>query len=155
MDQENIMFFKSQDNLYTMIDLYLYHRFFGHKDSYNYFDIDVDNIFLIKSSYNEYFIRYYDVNKMIIVPLQLKIKNSYGEIHTFENNNEVMYNHSDDIELFRKYREIWNKIAELIGINNPGDFVETTLDDDTDEFITQMYTKIQALLKVIIDIIKF
>ena len=42
--------------------------------------------------------------------------------------------HSDDKELFRKCREIWNKITELIGINNAQDFVETTLDDG-DEFI--------------------
>ena len=43
--------------------------------------------------------------------------------------------HSDDKELFRKCREIWNKINELIGINDPIDFVETTLDNDEDEFI--------------------
>ena len=147
MEQGNMMFMGNQDNSYTMVDLYQNNKYFGYKDSYNYCDIDVDNIFLIKSSYNEYFIRYYDVNKMIIVPLQLKIKNSYGEIHIFENNNEVMYNHSDDIELFRKYREIWNKIAELIGINNPGDFVETTLDDDTDEFITADVYKNTSFVK--------
>ena len=73
MDQENIMFFKSQDKLYTMIDLYLYHRFFGHKDSYNYYDIDVDEMLLFRKSDNEYVIRYNDVKKMKIVPLQLKI----------------------------------------------------------------------------------
>ena len=73
---------------------------------------------------------------MKLVPLQLKIKNSYGEIRTYANNNRVMYIHSDDKELFRKCREIWNKIIELIGINNPVDFVETTLDDNADEFIT-------------------
>ena len=43
--------------------------------------------------------------------------------------------YSDDKELFRKCREIWNKINELIGINDPRDFVEITLDDDEDEFI--------------------
>ena len=42
--------------------------------------------------------------------------------------------HSDDKELFRKCREIWNKFTELIGINNAQDFAETTLDDG-DEFI--------------------
>ena len=31
-------------------------------------------------------------------------------------------------EFFRKCREIWNKITELIGINNPRDFVETDSD---------------------------
>ena len=134
MDQENIMFFKNQDKSYTMVDLYLNNRFFGYKDSYNYYDIDVDKILLFKKSNNEYIIRYNDVNKMTIVPLQLKIKNFFGELHTYTNNNRVMPIHSDDKELFRKCREIWNKITELIGINNAPDFVETTLDDG-DEFI--------------------
>ena len=105
-------------------------------DSYNYYDIDVDKI-LFKKSNNEYIIRYNDVNKMTIVPLQLKIKNFFGELHTYtnNNNNRIMSIQSDDKELFRKCREIWNKITELIGINNGTDFVETTWDDD-DEFIT-------------------
>ena len=47
MDQENIMFFKNQDKSYNIVDLYLNHNiFFGHKDSYNYYDIDVDKILL-------------------------------------------------------------------------------------------------------------
>ena len=78
---------------------------------------------------------------MKLVPLQLKIKNSYGEIRTYANNNRVMYIHSDDKELFRKCREILNKITELIVKNEPKDYRE-------------MYTKIQALLEVIIEIIK-
>ena len=57
MDQEDIMFFKNQDESYTMIDLYLYDRFFGYKNSYNYYDIDVDKIWLFKKSYGKYFIR--------------------------------------------------------------------------------------------------
>ena len=134
MDQENIMFFKNQDESYTMVDLYLNNRFFGYKDSYNYYDIDVDKILLFKKSDNEYIIRYNDVNKMMIVPLQLKINNSYNEINTLANNNRVMFIYNDDKEFFRKCREIWNKITELIGINNAQDFVETTLDDG-DEFI--------------------
>ena len=136
MDQENIMFFKNQDRSYTMTDLYLNHNiFFGYKDSYNYYDIDVNKILLFKKSNNEYIIRYNDVNKMTIVPLQLKIKNFFGELHTYtnNNNNRIMSIQSDDKELFRKCREIWNKITELIDINNAEDFVETTLDDG-DEF---------------------
>ena len=74
MAGENIMFFENDDESYTMVDLYLdNNRFFGHKDSYNYFD--VNNIPLFKKSDNEYIIRYNDVNKMKIVPLQLKMKN--------------------------------------------------------------------------------
>ena len=112
MDQENIMFIGNADNLYTIVDLYQNNKFFGYKDSCNYYDVDVKKILLIKNNSNEYFIRYYDVNKMKLVPLQLKIKNSYGEIRTYANNNEAMYIYSDDKELIRKCREIWNKIIE-------------------------------------------
>ena len=128
MDQENIMFFKNQDKSYAMTDLYLNHNiFFGYKDSYNYYDIDVNKILLFVKSDNEYIIRYNDVSKMEIVLLQLKIKNFYfGELHLFTNNITLMPLHSDDKELFRKCRETWNKITELIGINNAKDFVETT-----------------------------
>ena len=129
------MLFENQDESYTMIDLYLYDRFFGHKDSSNYYDIDVDKI-LFKKSDNEYIIRYNDVNKMTVIPLQLKIKNYFGKIHELKNNITVMSIQSDDKELFRKIREIWNKIIELIGINNAKDFVKNTIDDDFDEFIT-------------------
>ena len=45
-----------------------------------------------------------------------------------------MYIHNDDKKPFRKCGEIWNKITELIGINDAQDFVETTLDDG-DRFI--------------------
>ena len=64
MDQENIMFFKNQDKSYTMTDLYLNHNiFFGYKDSFNYYDIDVNKILLLKKSNIEYFVRYNDVNQ--------------------------------------------------------------------------------------------
>ena len=145
----------NMDNSYTMVDLYQNNKFFGYKDSYNYYDIDVKKILLIKNSYKEYFIRYYDVNKMKFVPLQLKTKNFYNELNTFANNNRVMFIYNDDKEFFRKCREIWNKIIELIGINNPMDFVE--VDDDANEFITaDVYKKKALLLKVImnVDIIK-
>ena len=39
--------------------------------------------YYLKKSDNEYIIRYNDVNKMMIVPLQLKINNSYNEINAF------------------------------------------------------------------------
>ena len=46
-----------------------------------------------------------------------------------------MFIKSDDKELFRKIRKIWNKIIEIIGINNTNDFVNNTIDDDGDQFI--------------------
>ena len=64
MAQENIVFFENQNESYPMVDLYLNNRFFGYKNSYNYYDIDVDNILLFKKSKNEYIIRYNDLNKM-------------------------------------------------------------------------------------------
>ena len=70
MDQQNIMFFKNQDESYNIIDLYLNNNiYFGYKDSYNYYDIDVYKILLFKKSDNEYIVRYNDVNKMTIVSL--------------------------------------------------------------------------------------
>ena len=49
-----------------------------------------------------------------------------GELHTFIDNDRIIPIHSNDKEFFRKCREIWNKITELIGINNAHGFVETT-----------------------------
>ena len=129
------MSFKNQDESYTMVDLCLNNRFFGYKDTYNYCHIDVDKILSFKKSNNEYIIRYIDVNKLTIAPLQLKTKKIFfGQLHTFTNGDRVMLIDSDGKEFFRKCREIWNKITELIGINNAQNFVETTLDDG-DEFI--------------------
>ena len=69
MDQENIMFFENDDKSYTMIYLYLNNTLLGYKDSYNYYNIDVDKILLFKKRDNKYIIRYSDVTKRIILPL--------------------------------------------------------------------------------------
>ena len=46
---EKILFFENDGKPCTVIDLYLNHKiFFGHKDCYNYCDIDVDKILLFK-----------------------------------------------------------------------------------------------------------
>ena len=72
-----ILFFENDDKSYTMVDLYINNnRYLEYIDSYNYYDIDVDKILLLKKSDNEYIIRYSDLNKMMIVPLQLIIDNS-------------------------------------------------------------------------------
>ena len=89
---------------------------------------------MLKQTDNEYFIRYIDLNKAEIVPLQLKIKNFYDGLYTFTNNDKVLFIENDNEELFKKLREIWNKTIRLIGIDNAPDFVKTDLDDDS-EFI--------------------
>ena len=134
MDQEKTLFYENQDESYSMVDLYLNHTFFVSEDFYNYYDIDVDKILLYEKSDNKYCIRYNDVNKIKVVPLQLELNYFFGDMYTFTNNDRIKFIKSNEKELFKKFREIWNKITELIGINNAPDFVETTLDDG-DEFI--------------------
>ena len=63
---------------------------------------------------------------MMIVPLQLKINNSYNEINAFK--KIIKYN--DDNEFFRKCIEIWDKIIDLIGINNHIYFLKADEDDE-------------------------
>ena len=99
------MFFENDDKSCTMIDLYLNHNiFFGYKDSYNYYDIGIDEILLFEKSENEYVIRYDDVNKMTIESLQLNIKNFYNELYRFADNNRVIFIYNNDKEFFRKCR---------------------------------------------------
>ena len=71
---------------------------------------------------------------MAVAPLQLKINNFYNELYRFEDNNRVIFIYNGGKEFFKKCREIWDKITESIGINNPIDFVETNSNYD-DEFI--------------------
>ena len=72
MDQENIMLFENDDKSYKMVDLYINsNSYLKYRDSYNYYDIDVDKMFLFKKSNNKYIVRYNDLNKIMIVPLQL------------------------------------------------------------------------------------
>ena len=49
---------------------------------------------------------------MNIVPLQLKINKFLCEINELKNNITLMFIQSNDRELLKKCREIWNKIIE-------------------------------------------
>ena len=124
-----------------MIDLYLNHNIFLRcKDSCNYYDTDVDKILLLRKNGMEYFIRYNDVNKKKIVPLQIiKLNNfSFGTWYMFPNNTALKMIYSDDKEFLKKYREIWNKIIEIISIDAPHlnrNFVEAISDDNEYEYV--------------------
>ena len=49
MTEENITFFENDDKSYAMIDLHINsNTYFDYEDSYNYYDIDVKKILLIK-----------------------------------------------------------------------------------------------------------
>ena len=127
------MFFQNDDKSYTMVDSYINsNRYLKCVHSYNYYDIDVDKI-LFKKNDNEYIIRYNDVNKIMIVPLQFEINNSYNEINILGNNNRLIFIYNDDKEFFRKCIEISDKIIELMGINNHIYFLMA--DDDDKLFI--------------------
>ena len=82
---------------------------------------------------------------MDIIPLQVKINNFYYEIHDYNNGNEIIYIENSDKRFFETIREIWNKIAELININNAPNFVKYTLDDE--EFIEADVLKNTSFIK--------
>ena len=119
-----------------MTDLHIlgYNISFGYENSYNYHDIDVDKILLLKKSEDEYFVRYNDVNKNKIVPLQLKINNySFGELEFFADDAAEVDIGSNDKIFFLKRRDIWNKIIELMDIDNPSNFAEYYFDENGDD----------------------
>ena len=70
---------------------------------------------------------------MMILPLQLKINNSYNEINLFKKNNKIMRIYNNDKEFFTKCIKIWDRIIELIGINDHIHFLK--LDNDDGLFI--------------------
>ena len=70
---------------------------------------------------------------MMVVPLQLKINNSYNEINVLKKINKIMFIYNDDKEFFRECIEIWDKIIELIGINNHIYFLKA--DEDNELFV--------------------
>ena len=103
---------------------------FDYEDAYYYDDIDVDRILLFKSG-NKHFIRYKHSNKMNIVPLQIKIKNLYYQIRNYGSGDNIICIEKTDKIFFEKMKKIWNKIIELVNINNAEDFVKYTLDDNS------------------------
>ena len=103
MDQENILFSKkTHKKPYPITNLYLNHNAsFPYEDSHSSYDIDVDKILLLRKSDMEYFIRFNDVNKKKIVPLQIKIKNfSFGNLYIFPDNTTLKMIYSGDEEFF-------------------------------------------------------
>ena len=132
MAQRNISFLECDVGSCLITDQYIFgSRCYGYENSYNYYNINVNNILtLYKKGNNEYVIRYNNVTGMKLAPLQLKIKNFSGKIQTFTNNDRVMFIYKDDKELFKDCREIWNRITKLMGINNAPDFVRTNFYND-------------------------
>ena len=105
MNPKNIKLYNCNGEYYIK-DQYRKDTYFDYEDAYNYFDVDVNEILLLKQSDNEYFIRYSDLSKMGIVPLQLKIKNVYGQL-----DNRVLFIENDNNqELFKNLENkiIWN-----------------------------------------------
>ena len=78
----------------------------------------------------KHFIRYRHSNQMDILPLQLKVKNFYYEIHDHNKGGKIIYIENSDDGFFQIIREIWNRITKLIGIKNAPDFVQNNLYDE-------------------------
>ena len=143
MHQENITFSKNQGKSYTMTDMHIlvYNTSFGYEDSYNYYDIDVDKILLFKS--DEYFVRYNDVNKIQIVPLQFKTNNySFAEIDFNYYDADIIVE-SNDKEFLIKCRELQDKISELMDIDNHNNFVK--MDDDGEYIVLDIEKNTSAI----------
>ena len=128
MNPKNVKLYNCNGECYIK-DLYREDTYFDYEDAYNYYDIDANEILLFKQGNNEYFIRYSDLSKAEIVPLQLKIKNVNGEL-----DDRVLFIENNNKELFKKFRQILNRIIKLICIDDASDFVKSTLADDK-EFI--------------------
>ena len=58
------------------------------------------------------------------MPLQL---NFYYEIHEQNKGGKIIYIENSDNRFFQTIREIWNKVTELIFINNAPNFVQNNL----------------------------
>ena len=78
----------------------------------------------------KHFIRYRHSNQMDILPLQLKMKNFYYEMHDHNKGGKIIYIENSDDGFFQIIREIWNRITKLIGIKNAPDFVQNNLYDE-------------------------
>ena len=78
----------------------------------------------------KHFIRYRHSNQMDVLPLQLKMKNFYYEIHDHNKGGKIIYIENSDDGFFQIIREIWNRITKLIGIKNAPDFVQNNLYDE-------------------------
>ena len=78
MAPKNISFIEQDDKSYLLIDHYfLVSKWYFYEDTYNYYDIDVNNILPYKKSDNEYVIRHIDKYRSAIAPLQIKLKINY------------------------------------------------------------------------------
>ena len=78
----------------------------------------------------KHFIRYRHSNQMDILPLQLKMKNFYYEMHDHNKGGKIIYIENSDDGFFQIVREIWNRITKLIVIKNAPDFVQNNLYDE-------------------------
>ena len=76
---------------------------------------------------------------MDVVSLQLKISDFHCKMYKLQNNITSMLIKSNDEKHFIKSREIWNKIIELIGINNAKDFVKNTTNNADEYIITDVH----------------
>ena len=89
---------------YFIAEQYQKDTCFYHEDAYYHYDIDVDKILLHKSD-NKYFIRYRHSIKMDILPLKLKIKNLYYEIHDYNKGGRIIFIENSDDKFFQKVRK--------------------------------------------------
>ena len=65
------------------------------------------------------------------MPLQLKKEICY-EINDYNNGDNNIFIENSDRGFFQTMRKIWNQIIKSININNAPNFVQNTLDDNSE-----------------------
>ena len=130
MDLKNIRHYKGSCS-YFIVGKCRKDTNFDYEDAYCHYDIDVDRISLYKKNDDVYFIKYNVVQKIGIMPLQLKKKNGY-ETNDYNNGDNNIFIENSDKGFFQTMRKIWNQIIKSININNAPNFVQNTLDDNSE-----------------------
>ena len=66
------------------------------------------------------------------MPFQLKTKNLYYEINDYNDGDNKTFFENSGKGFFETVREIWNHTIKLINIKNALNFVQNTLDDQSE-----------------------
>ena len=98
-------------------------NFYENKKLFSIHDLDVNKILVSK-----YFIGYNDDD--VIRPLCIKLPQMIGYVKHFDSNKTMSFKVSDN-KLLRKYKEIWEKISNLMNI----EFDSEPVYDDNNKYI--------------------
>ena len=100
--------------------------FYKNKKLFSLNDIDVNKILISKKESLKYFIGYNDGD--VIRPLCILLPQMIGYVKQFDSNKIMSIKVSDD-KLLKKYKRIWEKVANLLNINFDSEHVYGDVDN--------------------------